>query len=106
LKSKSAAGCRIKNCEKLRTGKFGFCFECEAFPCEVLKRLDKRYRTQYAMSMIDNLEIIRRDGLTEFIGQEKWLWACPECGRLLCVHKEACVGCGLRWRARASRVMP
>ena len=39
--------------------KFRYCYECDGFPCARVKRLDKRYRTKYEMSMIENLEYIR-----------------------------------------------
>lgn len=41
-------------CEKLATGLVRFCYECESFPRKRLKSLDKRYRTKYHMSMIEN----------------------------------------------------
>ena len=38
-------------------GKVQYCYECAEFPCRSLKHLDKRYRTNYRMSMIENLNI-------------------------------------------------
>lgn len=86
--------CRIKNCERLRKTKPGFCFQCEKFPCARLKQLDKRYRTRYGMSMLENLEDIRRLGIRKFLANEKTRWACPECGGTICVHKHRCYSCG------------
>ena len=103
LKSKSAATCRIKNCESLKAGKARFCFECEQYPCDRLKHLDKRYRTKYGMSMIDNLEHIRQRGIRDFIKQEKVRWACPKCGETICVHKENCISCGHKWRTQVTQ---
>src|SRR4030042_3919129 len=40
-----------------------FCFECDKFPCDSIKRLDKRYREKYGMSEIENLEYIRDCGI-------------------------------------------
>ncbi|MFA5801027.1 MAG: hypothetical protein WC911_00980 [Thermoleophilia bacterium] len=42
--------------------------------------LDKRYRTKYGMSMIENLEIIRQVGVRDIFRREKQRWACPKCG--------------------------
>jgi len=86
--------CRIKNCEKLKPSGSGFCFECSIFPCARLKQLDKRYRTKYGMSMLDNLEYICEHGIKSFIEKEKKRWACSECGGILSVHRDACVFCG------------
>ncbi|MBC8452512.1 MAG: DUF3795 domain-containing protein [Spirochaetes bacterium] len=86
--------CSIKNCDYLAKAKTEFCYSCEKFPCARLKRLDKRYREKYKMSMIENLEDIRDRGIREFVKTEKTRWKCPECGEILCVHRDACVYCG------------
>jgi len=64
-KCKTRVACKIKTCEARRGS---FCAaDCASFPCERLSRLDKRYRTKYGMSMIDNLGRIQTDGLRGFI---------------------------------------
>lgn len=97
-KSKSCLACRIKNCEEIVSGKTKYCFGCDGFPCARLNHLDKRYRTKYGMSMIDNLNVIMTMGIRRFIENEKKRWACPECGGLLCVHKSECILCQHVWR--------
>jgi hypothetical protein len=86
--------CKIKNCATLKKSKSKFCFECEEFPCDKLKHLDKRYRTKYNMSMIENLGIIKKLGLREFMKNEKIRWACSQCGGTICVHRGYCHNCG------------
>jgi len=98
IKSKSCVSCKIKNCEKITRDGIEYCFGCDNFPCAVLNHLDKRYRTKYAMSMIDNLKNIKEFGINEFIDREEERWACPQCGGILCVHKESCLSCGHKWR--------
>jgi hypothetical protein len=88
--------CKIKNCKVFQKGKVKFCFKCQNFPCDNLKHLDKRYRTKYNMSMIKNLESIKKLGIRKFIRNEKLKWACIECGGIICVHKGYCVDCGRR----------
>ena len=90
----SISRCRIKNCATFKTGKSRFCFECAEFPCDRLKHLDKRYRTQYHMSMIENLEDIKRIGIRKFVKNEQARWTCATCGGTVCVHKGSCHGCG------------
>jgi hypothetical protein len=97
-KPKTRLICRIKICEKLLQGKTGYCFGCKEFPCGRLKHLDKRYRANYGMSMIENLDHIKAYGIRHFIKSEKKRWACPACGSLLCVHKPQCLHCGHKWR--------
>jgi hypothetical protein len=49
-----------------------------------LKRLDKRYRTRYDVSLIENLRHIRDRGMKEFLESEKGTWISEK--GLLCVH--------------------
>ena len=97
-KSKSCITCHIKNCEKIVSGGIKYCFECDSFPCARLNHLDKRYRTKYGMSMIENLVNIKKFGIRDFIRNEKERWSCRECGQLICVHKPQCLCCGHKWR--------
>lgn len=92
-KSPQCVNCRIKNCEELKKTKTGFCYSCLKFPCEKIKHIDKRYRTKYRMSMIENLKKIERIGLDKFIKAEDIKWKCGDCGELLCVHRGECVNC-------------
>jgi len=98
LKSSYCIACKIKNCERIARRKAKYCVGCEIFPCARLKQLDKRYRTKYGMSMIENLLTIGESGIRRFVGNEKREWACPECGEMLCVHKPTCLSCGHEWR--------
>jgi len=90
---RSCGGCRIRNCAEISAGGKSFCFECAKFPCTRLRQLDKRYRTKYGMSMIENLESIRALGLEAFVRREQDRWKCPECGGVICVHKLSCIYC-------------
>lgn len=89
--------CKIKTCERIASGAISFCFECAGFPCARLRQLDRRYRTRYGMSMLENLERIRDAGVEEFVAAERKKWTCPDCGNLLCVHQPACASCGRVW---------
>ncbi len=86
--------CKIKNCNIFRSDRAKFCFQCENFPCNNLKHLDKRYRTKYNMSMIENLYNIKNFGIRKFLENEKVRWTCSRCGGTICVHKGYCNGCG------------
>jgi hypothetical protein len=93
-KSPSCLRCIISHCEMLKTSESGFCFECPKYPCRRLKDLDKRYRTKYAMSMIENLGFIREHGLNAFVEKEHERWRCRKCGGVICVHRHFCFSCG------------
>lgn len=84
-----------KKCELLLAGKVKYCYECNDFPCANLEHIDKRYRTLYKMSMIDNLEYIKKNGVGELLEREEERWKCPECGAVICCHNGICFNCGL-----------
>ena len=92
-KTKSSSSCIIKNCPEIQSNESGFCFECDKTPCQRLKQLDKRYRTKYRMSMIENLAHIKQYGMNEFLQNEEFRWTCKECGNIVCVHKSICLAC-------------
>ena len=86
--------CKIKNCEIFNIKDKKFCFECGKYPCEKLKHIDNRYRNKYKMSMIENLEYIKKFGINNFLDNENIKWTCDECGGTICVHKDRCYRCG------------
>lgn len=86
--------CIIVHCPERSATESGFCYECPSFPCKRMKTLDARYRKNYGMSMIENLEKIQSVGLEQFISMEIERWACPKCGSQFCVHRDKCLACG------------
>jgi hypothetical protein len=85
--------CEIRNCPDIQESKSGFCFDCGRLPCARLKQLDKRYRAKYNMSMLENLELIKSQGLSSFIEKEEIRWRCSKCGGIICVHHKCCFAC-------------
>lgn len=95
-------GCRPRNklcaflkgrCVRLRKDEIKFCFECKDFPCSGLKRLDERYRKKYGMSFVENLQMIKKDGVIKFLLFEQKRWRCPKCGGTICIHNRKCYDC-------------
>ena len=104
FRRKNCPGClpRGENCTHMRNhcdlvgkGHVRFCFECGDFPCKRLKNLDKRYRTKYHLSMIENLNCIKEQGMETYLAKEKTRWRCPECGENICCHNGLCLNCDL-----------
>lgn len=95
-KPETCRSCSVVNCEFLAETKSGFCFECSKYPCQRIKNLDKRYRTKYGMSMIENLSFIKEKGLKRFIESEQEKWKCRNCGSGLSVHRDSCLNCGTK----------
>ncbi|NDL67826.1 DUF3795 domain-containing protein [Clostridiales bacterium F-3ap] len=83
------------SCDLLGKGLVRFCTECPDYPCRRLKALDKRYRTKYHMSMLENLECIREHGMEAFLEKEEEKWRCPGCGGTISCHNGLCLHCDL-----------
>jgi hypothetical protein len=85
-----------RNCFLFSCGerKGRYCSACAEFPCQRLAQLDKRYRTKYHMSMLDNLAAIRKDGIRAFVKAERERWTCKACGGTIDVHHSRCSVCG------------
>lgn len=86
--------CTIINCPTISANSSHFCYECSKVPCRRLKQLDARYRTKYGMSMMENLEEIREQGVDNFLAHQAERYTCPACHGLLCVHRPQCLTCG------------
>lgn len=97
-KPASCVGCIVVNCEMIKKSVSGFCYECPDIPCKKIKQLDKRYRTKYRMSMIENLEYIKEHGMEKFLEKEEEKWRCPECHGIISCHVGFCVDCALEKR--------
>lgn len=81
------------SCSLLGEGKIRFCTECKDYPCKRLRALDKRYRTKYHLSMLENLDFLKSHGLDTFLQYEADRWACPSCGSMICCHNGLCLDC-------------
>jgi len=90
--------CGIKLCSEHDAREFTHCFECPKFPCQRMKRMEKRYIGSYHISLFNNLKIIQESGMDHFIAMENEKWVCENCGEVLCVHKAACSHCGKEYR--------
>lgn len=86
--------CIIRSCLILKKKNMRFCSDqCWKYPCQRLKSLDKRYRTKYGMSMIENLEYIRDHGIRRFLEHEQKRWVKGD--TIYCVHRHEYRSVGL-----------
>ena len=93
-KAKSVRNCIIINCDEIKKNNFEFCFECSNKPCKRLLSLDKRYRTKYHMSMLENQDYIKKHGIEQFLEKERKRWECPKCKGIITCHGGMCLTCG------------
>lgn len=83
--------CTIYSCEEVRDR---YRHTCEKYPCRRLAQLDRRYRTKYGMSMLENLEAIKEHGIRAFVKKERERWTCSGCGGVINIHRWRCSSCG------------
>lgn len=81
--------CKIKEC----SNSLGhpYCFECEDFPCILIKRLDKSYK-KYNHNLIQTNLFIKENGIEEFQKSEKIKRTC-ECGGVVSLIDKVCSEC-------------
>jgi hypothetical protein len=84
-----------KRCNLLLNHQVKYCYECKKCPCDNLKHIDNRYRNFFRMSMIENLDFIKKKGITKFLKKERKKWKCQKCGGLICCHNGICFNCGI-----------
>ncbi len=98
-------GCRIRNkncafirrdCSLLRNKQIEFCYECNKFPCQNLKKINFHYQEKYNVNMINNLKRIEEIGTEKWLKEQVDLYTCPECGGEICVHDMECYNCSKR----------
>ncbi len=70
-----------------------FCFECDRYPCKEVNRMDHRYRENYKMSVKENLEYIKENGVGEFVKAQYSEHRCPNCSGLISIHNKKCFRC-------------
>jgi hypothetical protein len=92
-KAVSVQRCIVQKCIYLEKTKSKFCYECEKFPCKRIKQLDKRYKTKYKTSFIENLLLIKETGIANFLDFESRRRTCQSCGSTICVHRNFCLTC-------------
>jgi hypothetical protein len=86
-KALSCRRCIIKNCRELIKLNIKYCSDkCGKYPCQRLINLDKRYKNKYMMSMIENLEYIKGNGIRKFLINEERRWI--KGNKLFCVHNK------------------
>jgi len=84
-----------KRCKRLLTHEVNFCYECKDFPCEHLKKIDRRYQKFFKMSFIENLLFIEKNGVDRFFSIQKKKWECPTCDGFICCHNGLCFHCDI-----------
>ncbi len=88
---KSCRNCAKKRCAAAQGVRW--CFECTRFPCARIKDLDKRYRQNYGVDLIQNGRDAQAD-MAAFLRAQQTRFTCPACGGTIDQHHRRCSVCG------------
>lgn len=88
---KSCRNCKIKNC--IISKNYEFCYECEDFPCKLVKNLDKSYVKRYNVSLVKTLITIKNEGIGKILEEQKSRYRCSKCGSIINMHDKRCISC-------------
>jgi hypothetical protein len=83
--------CNIKSC--VQSKNFIHCFECNDFPCKLIKNLEKSYIKRYSTSLIENSRIAKEKGISAFLENDRRKWTCADCGDVFSLHDGVCSEC-------------
>ena len=88
--------CDIMRCRQYQKNHYRFCNVCPDYPCEAIWEKENRYQEKYVLkeSPIQNLEDIRKIGMSKFLEKQKQRFTCPSCGDVISVHTGKCRSCG------------
>ncbi len=84
--------CEIKEC--VTSKQLEYCNECSDYPCTRIKNLEKSYNKRYNESLMNNLDVIKHDGMASYLNAEKLRLKCKSCDGYLNIHDKICSNCG------------
>ncbi len=107
LNKSQCAGCRPSNkkctylfekCTGINNALEGnatakYCFECNQYPCKQINRMDDRYKKNYNMSVIKNLDDITKNGISNFVKTQYKKYNCSRCESQISIHNRKCFKC-------------
>jgi hypothetical protein len=81
----------MKEC--LKEKKKTYCFECDDFPCSIIKNHDSSYRKRYQTSLIEYSQQVKTQGLELFMAEQREKYTCNQCGGIISLHDGVCSEC-------------
>lgn len=89
--SHSCRNCAINECANSKGHEY--CFQCNEYPCKLIKPLINRYKSVHKVMLIENSNFIKEHGLSAFMQKEKERYACKKCGGVIDRHYGKCSEC-------------
>ena len=85
--------CLLKHCV-LKRG-LETCAFCEEYPCDMLTDFNNDKYPHHS-TVIPNLDVIRKQGIENWMREQDQRWRCTECGTRFTWYDETCKSCGTK----------
>lgn len=86
--------CRIKECAGDKGVKY--CYVCLEYPCRRIRSLERSYNIRYHASLTANSQMVKAQGIREFMKRQTEQYTCPRCGGVISIHDAECSECRLK----------
>jgi hypothetical protein len=87
------ATCGIKICAQSKG--YEFCDQCgELKTCELIQKFVSDQQYPYGQCVLKNMEMIRNEGLSNWLELQDKRWRCKNCGAVHSWYHESCPQCG------------
>lgn len=82
--------CKMAACAASRG--IDFCIECDAYPCDDLKRFQAE--APHRLELGESLERIGEVGWAAWLSEAREIYSCPKCGTVNSAYDPVCRACG------------
>jgi len=83
--------CKIKDC--IQSKGITYCYECNEFPCKLIKNLERSYKKRYGVSLVENSQIAKEKDIPFLLNIHNQKYRCPKCGGIISIHDKVCSEC-------------
>lgn len=83
--------CKIKDC--VQSKGITYCYECNEFPCKLIKNLERSYKKRYGVSLVENSQIVKENDIPFLLKIHSEKYCCPKCGGTISIHDKVCSDC-------------
>ncbi|MRR18545.1 MAG: DUF3795 domain-containing protein, partial [Deltaproteobacteria bacterium] len=98
------AGCGTCSLRQCARGKgVEHCIDCADYPCRSYSKWQSsaNFIVPHSREAAASLELIKREGITSWLGAQKKRWSCPDCGLPFSWYAPECCNCGRKLASEA-----
>jgi hypothetical protein len=70
-----------------------YCFQCDDYPCKLIKPLISRYKSIHKVTLVENSNYIKENGIQAFMQNERERYTCKKCNGIIDQHYGKCSEC-------------